>query len=132
MSTIGKILPGLFGWYGVGKGFIESPWHKLSFDPQTGEITGLVNKENNWQVIDGENEWNFCQIIHEQPEPRNREAYHKRNLARENQGISNWINDWTAIKREAHMIHAGLNRKKDVPHWSVTEKLKAWKIWKYD
>ena len=82
----------------TGQGFLESPYCKLSFDSLTGEITGLVNKENNWQVIDRENEWNFCQIVHEQPEPRNREAYHKRNLAKENQGISNWINDWTAIK----------------------------------
>ncbi len=82
----------------TGQGFIESPWYKLSFDPQTGEISELVNKENNWQVIDKENEWSFCQMVHEQPEPRNRKAYHQRDLAKENEGRSNWINDWIAVK----------------------------------
>jgi len=82
----------------TGQGFLESPYHRLNFDSETGEITGLLNKVNNWQVIARENEWNFCQMVHEQPEPRNREAYHKRNLERENKGKSNWINEWTAIK----------------------------------
>lgn len=82
----------------VGKGFLESAFYRLSFNPNTGEVTGLLNKENNWQVIDNENTWSFCQMVHEQPEPRNRKAYHNRNLQKENRGISNWITDWKAIK----------------------------------
>jgi alpha-mannosidase len=49
----------------AGDGVIESPFHRLEFDAATGRITGLVDKQRDWQVVDGDNEFGFFQLVRE-------------------------------------------------------------------
>ena len=83
-----------------GTNFVESPFHKLQFDPATGRITSLVDKQRHWEVLDTNSRWGFFQPLLEKPDPAvesSRQAFHVRNAVAERVGITGWKPDWKAI-----------------------------------
>jgi hypothetical protein len=45
--------------------FIESPHHRIGFDPATGRITSLLDKQQQWNVIDAASPWPFFGFVRE-------------------------------------------------------------------
>jgi hypothetical protein len=53
----------------VSAGLIESPYHRLSFDEQTGRVTSLIDKRSGTEVVDATSPWPFFGFVHEGHEP---------------------------------------------------------------
>jgi hypothetical protein len=85
----------------VGKDFIQSPYHRLTFDPATGRITGLLDTQRHWQVLDTGSPWGFFQLIHEKPDSKvdpGRSAFHVRSVVNERVGLTGWKPGWKAVR----------------------------------
>ncbi|MBM3891090.1 MAG: hypothetical protein FJ388_18410, partial [Verrucomicrobia bacterium] len=83
----------------TGADFMESPHHRLAFDPATGGVTALLDKQRNWQVLDPASAWGFFQLVHEKPDPRvepSRKAFHVRSVENERVGLTGWKTNWVA------------------------------------
>jgi hypothetical protein len=84
----------------TGNDFIESPYYRLTFDPATGRVTGLWDKQRDWQVLDKGSPWSFFEIVHEKPDPKvnpSASAYHLRNTRNEMIGLTGWRPGWKAL-----------------------------------
>lgn len=84
----------------TGKDFIESPYYRLTYDPERGRITSLFDKQRNWEVLDQKSPWGFFQFVHEKPDPRSdstRKAFHVRSVENERIGLTGWKPDWKAV-----------------------------------
>ncbi len=88
------------GKFTIGKDFIESPYYKLSYNPESGKITSLYDKKRTREILDQTSPYGFFQFVHEKPDPAEdsmRTAFHVRNTAHERIGITGWKPDWKAI-----------------------------------
>jgi hypothetical protein len=88
----------------TGKDFIETPTHRLTFDPQSGRVTGLLDKQRAWQIVDAASPWGFFQLVHEKPDPKvdgDRKAFHVRSVVNERYGKTGWKTDWAALRTGA-------------------------------
>ena len=87
-----------------GEGWIESPFHRLTYHPVTGRVTGLVDKARDWQVLDVSSPYSLFEFVRETTDalidPR-REAYYNRDLIREKFNLSCWQNGWRAVRERA-------------------------------
>jgi hypothetical protein len=84
--------------------FIESPFYRLEYETPTGRITGLWDKERNWQILDLHSLWTFFEVVQETPDSlvdSGRTAYYARNMDKERHDISCWRTDWKAHRRGA-------------------------------
>ena len=84
--------------------FIESPYHRLEYDQPTGRITGLWDKQRDWQVLDESSPWTFFELISEAPDPLvdpTRRALYARDLDKEKAGVTCWQTDWKARRQGA-------------------------------
>lgn len=84
----------------IGKDFIESPFYRMSYNPQTGQITSLFDKKRNWEILDKSSPYGFFQYVHEKPDPEVnplRTAFHVRSVENERIGITGWKPEWKAV-----------------------------------
>ncbi|NOU71235.1 hypothetical protein GC098_07325 [Paenibacillus sp. LMG 31458] len=84
----------------VEQGKIESPFHSCSFDPLTGRIKSLFDKQQEWEVLDQSSPWTLFQYIQETVDTvyhsNNRSAIHPRDIEDGNNSISQWNHNWKA------------------------------------
>ena len=83
----------------VGLSFVESPYHKLEYDKQTGRITSLIDKRLNWEILDQNSAYTFFQFVREYPDPLvngDRSALYARDLVKEKFDANCWMTDWKA------------------------------------
>jgi len=88
----------------TGTDFIDTPTHRLSFDPKRGRVTGLLDKRLAWQAVDAASPWGFFQLVHEKPDPKvdpDRKAFHVRSVENERVGLTGWKTDWAAARAGA-------------------------------
>jgi alpha-mannosidase len=104
-----------------GDAIIESPFHRLAYDPATGRVLGLLDKKLNWEVLPvgvlafagltmppkggtpTPAEVSFFDFVRERPDALvdgRREAYYERDLDKEKIDQSCWKN-WRAIREKA-------------------------------
>jgi hypothetical protein len=87
------------------EGRIETPFHRCNFDPLTGRITSLYDKQQAWEVLDPTSPWSLFQYIQETVDQNfhsnNRSAIFPRDVEKGNNGISVWNHDWKA-KRQTY------------------------------
>jgi len=91
----------------IGKNFIETPFYRLSFNPETGRVLSLFDKKRNWDVIDKNNEYGFFQFVHEKPDPATdpmRTAFHVRSIENERIGLTGWKPEWKASYSTADKV----------------------------
>lgn len=83
-----------------GDALLESPTHRLTYDPATGRILGLFDKRLNWEVLPVDGEYGFFDFVRERPDALadgRREAYYERDLDKEKFDQSCW-KPWRAIR----------------------------------
>jgi hypothetical protein len=88
----------------IGFSFIESPYHRLEYDKQTGRITSLFDKELKWEILDQKSEYTFFQFVREYPDPLvngDRTALYARDLVKEKFDANCWMTDWKANRDTA-------------------------------
>lgn len=93
-----------------GPDFLETAFHRLGFDPRTGEVTSLIDKTQNREFIDPAAEWPFFGYVHEMPDPAShdlgrgelgRDAYYNTDWDRLHADEDCWRTDWKALRRGA-------------------------------
>lgn len=89
---------------------IETPFHRLTYDPQTGNVTSLYDKKLEREFIDANAEWPFFGYVHEQPDPEHydvttgelgRDAYYQSIWDLLHADVDCWQYDWKAQRRGA-------------------------------
>ncbi|BCP55189.1 alpha-mannosidase [Kaistia sp. 32K] len=92
----------------TGHAVIESPTHRLSYDPDTGRILGLYDKQLDWDVCPANGDYDFFDFVRERPDALvdgRREAYYDRDLDREKIDQSCW-KPWRAIRERATRLRS--------------------------
>jgi hypothetical protein len=93
-----------------GADFLETPFHRLGFDPVTGAVTSLWDKALAREFIDPAAEWPFFGFVHEMPDPAHhdpttgdlgRSAYYETNWDKLHADQDCWNHDWHALRRGA-------------------------------
>lgn len=93
-----------------GEDFIETPFHRLGFDPLTGTVTSLRDKTLQREFIDPAAEWPFFGYVHEMPDPAHhgltsgdlgRDAYYETNWDKLHADLDCWNYDWQPLRRGA-------------------------------
>lgn len=82
----------------TGAEWIETDYYKLTFDPASGKVTGLVDKKRGRQVLSPDSAWGFFQLVHERPASNDRHAFHVRSVEGERYGRTGWKPDWQAVR----------------------------------
>lgn len=94
----------------VGRGIVESPYFRLRYEPETGRITELYDRVNDWQVLDDVSEWTFFEFVQETVDarlaPEHRATLFPRDVAKCNDSISCWNHGWPARRRGTHRLVA--------------------------
>ncbi|MCC7409928.1 MAG: hypothetical protein IT442_17810 [Phycisphaeraceae bacterium] len=94
----------------IGDDFLESATLRLTFNPATGKITGLLDKAQQWQVADTTGEWSLLGYVREAMEPglvaktvaagkRARDQFFDNAYADLDADTTNWFTDWPAIRQ---------------------------------
>jgi len=85
------------------EGNLESPFFRLRFDPQTGRIQSLRNRQNDRELVDHENPWPFFGLVTESLAPEEtgtefggREAFFTFDWESCYRGERGWQPDWPA------------------------------------
>ncbi|MBF9015958.1 MULTISPECIES: glycosyl hydrolase-related protein [unclassified Oceanispirochaeta] len=82
--------------------YIESPFHRIEFDPKSGRILSLFDKRLAREILDIQNDWTFFQMVREYPDPLidgRRESYYDRDIVKLLDDESCWSSSW-ACRRE--------------------------------
>jgi hypothetical protein len=88
-------------------GTIESPFHALSYDPDSGRILSLVDRERNQEVLQLNSGLDFFAFVRERTNPLvedRRYAFYQRDLEREKMDQSCW-QDWSPVRESAERVH---------------------------
>ena len=81
--------------------YIQSPFYKLTFNPESGRILSLYDRILNREIIDVDNEYGFFQLVREIPNPHYdglRTSYYERDFLKMTANESCWKTDWKAIR----------------------------------
>lgn len=86
-----------------GDALIESPTHRLTFDPVTGRVCSLFDKVLARELLATGASYDFFDVVRERPDALvdgRREAYYERDLEREKYDQSCW-KTWRAVRERA-------------------------------
>lgn len=99
----------------VAEGRIESPYHRLRFDPQTGRILSLFDKKLAHEFVDAESEWSFFGFVQETDDPAQhqcqppnwgRDAFFDFTWQGIHKSNSGWKADWSALRQPPTRLEA--------------------------
>jgi hypothetical protein len=82
----------------AGSDFIETSHYRLTFEPATGKVTRLLDKQQSRELIARDASWGFFQLVHERPTSNERRAFHVRSVEGERYGRTGWKPDWAATR----------------------------------
>lgn len=89
---------------------METAYYSLRFDPLTGRIKQLYDKQRDWDILDREAEWTLFQFIQERIDPlkmpEQRTTLFPRDVEKCNDSISCWNHDWPALRNGAERMKA--------------------------
>lgn len=92
----------------VSDGAIDTPFYKLTFDPATGRIVQLLDKERNWPMVSEESPWTFFEFVRETIDPRHakeeRSTFFPRDVELGNRNVSVWNHQWKSRRTGADTI----------------------------
>ncbi len=95
----------------VEEGLLESPYYTLKFEPSTGKVLSLVDRELDQELLNQDSEWDFFGYVRESVDAQRhqgKEKYHGRDalfdtdfekLSEKMQ--SGWQSDWPAMREKA-------------------------------
>lgn len=89
-------------------GRIESPFHQLTYDPDSGRITSLIDRATGREILRPRPGMDLLSFVRERPDPLvddTRRAFYQRNLDREMADESCW-EPWTPIREPAERVLA--------------------------
>jgi hypothetical protein len=89
-----------------GCSIIESPFHRLAYDPANGRILGLTDLAQKWEVLSAATEFDLFDFVRERPDALldgRREAYYERDQEKEKFDESCWKN-WQAVRERATRV----------------------------
>ncbi len=87
-------------------GRIESPFHVLTYDPDSGRIVSLVDRATGREILRPRPGTDLMSFVRERPDPLvddTRRAFYQRNLEREMLDESCWV-PWTPIREPAERV----------------------------
>ena len=87
-------------------GRIESPFHVLTYDSDSGRITSLTDKASGREILRPRPGMDLLSFVHERPDPlvdASRRAFYRRDLDREMVDESCWV-PWTPLRRPAERV----------------------------
>jgi alpha-mannosidase len=87
-------------------GRIESPFHQLTYDPDSGRITSLIDRATGREILRPRPGMDLLSFVRERPDPLaddTRRAFYQRNLDREMVDESCW-EPWTPIREPADRV----------------------------
>lgn len=116
-----------------GENFIESPFHRLEFDPNTGKVLSLLDKGSHRQLLNPDGPWSFFELVRESvdeekhtPDPtwRGRESFFDYGWGPLWNDGSGWKPDWPAKRSgpnrlTGHVIIQGPDRLTLVRSWEM-------------
>lgn len=86
--------------YTVGDGLVDTPFYTLTFDPNSGRIIQLLDKQRNWNMLDTGSPWTLFEFVRETINPlhhsEHRSTFFPRDVDLGNRSISVWNHDWKA------------------------------------
>jgi hypothetical protein len=82
----------------VESGRIETDFYRLTYEANSGKVTGLLDKKANREVIPPDSEYGFFQLVHERPSNDDRHAFHVRDMEAERYGRTGWKPEWQASR----------------------------------
>ncbi|MFI6604651.1 hypothetical protein ACIBHX_51230 [Nonomuraea sp. NPDC050536] len=89
-------------------GQIESPFHVLTYEPDSGRITSLIDRKRDREILSPRPGVDLLSVIRERPDPlvdSTRRAYYQRNLDKEILDESCW-QDWASALEHARRVTA--------------------------
>ncbi|MCD9023511.1 glycosyl hydrolase-related protein [Cohnella silvisoli] len=101
-----------------GEDWIETPFHRCTFDPLTGRIQELFDKKLNWNVLDSSSPYTFFQYVQETIDPafhhEHRSTFFPTDIPKALESISVWNHDWkakrsTMSKLNQCLVERGVN-----------------------
>ena len=87
----------------TGAALLESPTHRLTYDPATGRVLGLFDKTLKREILSANGRYDFFDFVRERPDALvdgRREAFYERDLEREKIDQSCW-KPWRAVRERA-------------------------------
>ncbi|QKE76023.1 hypothetical protein HPK19_24745 (plasmid) [Arthrobacter citreus] len=94
--------------YTVTENTIETPFYLMTFDPKSGRIIQLHDKERNWDMLDKNSEWTLFEYVNESMNPLHhapeRSTFFPRDIDLGNKSISVWNHDWKSIRTGARRV----------------------------
>jgi hypothetical protein len=87
-------------------GVIDSPFHTLEYDPETGRILSLVDKELGRQILNRAHRFDFFSFVRERPDALvdgSRDAFYTRDIDVEKFDVDGW-QDWHPIHETATRV----------------------------
>jgi hypothetical protein len=87
----------------TGDARLESPTHRLTYDPSSGRILGLFDKTLGREILAANAEYDFFDFVRERPDALadgRREAFYERDLEREKFDQSCW-KPWRVVRERA-------------------------------
>jgi alpha-mannosidase len=89
-----------------GDAILESPTHRLTYDPASGRVLGLLDKTLDWEVVPPYREYDLFDFVRERPDALldgRREAIYERDIDREKVDQSCW-KVWRAVRERATRV----------------------------
>ena len=65
MLPLTELRPAVFEGLRAEQGLLESPYHRLLFEPGSGAITALIDKRSGRELVNAQSSWPFLGLVHE-------------------------------------------------------------------
>ena len=94
--------------YTITEHTLETPFYVLEFDPKTGRILQLLDKQRNWKMLNEKSDWTFFEFVRETPDPlknpEHRSTLFPRDVDLGNRNISVWNHQWKSRREGARRV----------------------------
>jgi hypothetical protein len=97
---------------------LVTPYYRVQYNPVTGRILQIYSIENDWNMLDEQNEWAFFEMVRETIDARyhiqQRSTFFPRDVDKGNKSITVWNHDWKARHEgAANIIDWHMNKEEE-------------------